>query len=210
MLAITDTGMGMDAATQARIFEPFFTTKPGHGTGLGLATVYGIVKQSGGYIWVHSEPGRGTTFRIYFPRVEELPEAAAAPAPAEPPGGSETVLLVEDQEALRGVVRESLEAVGYRVLEAADGPGALELAAATREPIHLLLTDVIMPRMSGVELAERLRARQADLRVVFMSGYTDDVITRSGLLAQNSRLLQKPFTTPVLARTVREALSSQA
>jgi PAS domain S-box-containing protein len=210
MLAISDTGVGMDAATQARIFEPFFTTKPGSGTGLGLATVYGIVKQSGGYIWVYSEPGRGTTFRIYFPRVEELPEAAAAPAPAESPGGHETVLLVEDQEALRGVVRESLEGLGYRVLEAPDGKGALELAAAAREPIHLLLTDVIMPRMSGVELAERLRARHEGLRVVFMSGYTDDVVTRSGLLAQRGRLLQKPFTTPVLARTLREALATPA
>ena len=210
MLAVSDTGVGMDETTRARIFEPFFTTKAaGEGTGLGLATVYGIVKQCGGYIWVYSEPGRGTTFRLYFPRAFELPEAespdAAPPADLH---GHETILVVEDQEMLRGVVRESLEGFGYRVLEASDGEAALALAGTHGQEIALVLTDVVMPRMSGVELAARLRDTKPHLRILFMSGYTQDMVARHGLLQSGTLLLEKPFTALALARKIQEAMSA--
>ncbi len=208
MLAVSDTGVGMDAETQRRLFEPFFTTKPvGQGTGLGLATVYGIVKQSGGYIWVYSEPGVGTTFKIYLPRVDDLPEDT-------PPGdsstiiggGSETILLVEDNPALRAMIRRRLTASGYTLLLAADGEAALALAEAHPEPIDLLLTDVVMPKLGGAELAQRLGALRPGLRVLFMSGYTDGAIVQHGVLEEGVVLLEKPFSGERLLRVVREIL----
>jgi CheY-like chemotaxis protein len=206
MLAVSDTGVGMDAQTQARIFEPFFTTKePGKGTGLGLATVYGIVKQSGGFIWVYSEPGHGTTFKIYLPRVDELVVPVAALA-QQLVGGSETVLVVEDVAAVRTVACEMLARHGYRVLEAPDGDTALRLAAKHQGQIHLLLTDVVMPDVSGRELADQLAALRPGLRVLFMSGYTDDAVVRHGVLQEGIAYLQKPFTPDTLARKVRRVL----
>jgi CheY-like chemotaxis protein len=198
----------MDTETQSRIFEPFFTTKPeGRGTGLGLSTVYGIVKQSDGNIWVYSEPGQGTTFKIYLPRVEE--EATAVEpggATVEAPRGTETVLLVEDQDMVRDMVREALEMSGYAVLAASGGADALALAAGHSGPIHLLVTDVVMPGMSGRELAEQLSTVRPTLRVLFMSGYTDDAISRHGILEEGVTFLQKPFTPDALSRKVRELL----
>jgi len=208
MLAVSDTGIGMDAATQARIFEPFFTTKPeGTGTGLGLATVYGIVKQSGGYIWVYSEPDHGTTFKVYLPRVDApLSEVLVPAARAEAPRGTDTILVVEDQEALREMIREVLEEQGYTVLEASAGEEALAVAREHRGPIHLLLTDVVMPRMSGRELAERLASVRPETRALYMSGYSNGTISDRGMLAEGAALIEKPFTTESLARAVRETL----
>ena len=204
MLAVTDTGVGMEPAVRERIFEPFFTTKEvGKGTGLGLSTVYGIVQQSGGAIWVYSEPGQGTTFKIYLPSVDEPAEADQAPE--EPPrGGSETVLLCEDEPDLRELTREVLEEFGYRVLEAADGRHALEVSAGHTGPIHLLLTDVVMPRMNGSDLAAQL-TRERPLRVLYMSGYTETSVVRRGDVP-GAAFLQKPFSPTALARTVREVL----
>ena len=210
LLAISDTGTGMDAATQARIFEPFFTTKGvGKGTGLGLAMVYGIVKQSGGYIWVNSEPGHGTTFKIYLPRVDEearllRPEAAAM----EMPRGSETVLLVEDEAAVRQMSREILEMCGYRVTEAADGNEAMALCERDDGAFDLLITDVVMPRMSGTELARRLAVARPEMRVLYMSGYTDQTIVRHGVLEDGTNFIQKPFSPDALARKAREVLDA--
>ncbi|MBI1966852.1 MAG: PAS domain S-box protein [Gemmatimonadetes bacterium] len=210
LLAVTDTGVGMDRETQTRIFEPFFTTKErGKGTGLGLASVYGIVKQSGGWIWVYSEPGRGSTFKIYLPRVEEPPERAVSRiAVEEPAGGTETVLLVEDESAVRGLAREALEQFGYQVLEAADGAQAVLLARDYPDRIHLLLTDVVMPGMPGSELAERLARARPDIRILFTSGYADTAVSRRGVLALDVAFLQKPYTPEVLARKVREVLDA--
>ena len=209
-LAVTDSGLGMDEATQAHLFEPFFTTKEvGKGTGLGLATVYGIVKQSGGYIWVYSEPGRGTTVKVYLPRV---PGAAEPPLPEpEPPalrGGHETVLLVEDAAPVRTLARRSLEACGYQVIDAADGPSALELSARHTGEIAVLVTDVVMPGMSGRELAERLAPTRPAMKVLYTSGYTDDAMVRQGVLNAGVAFLQKPFVPDSLARKVREVLDS--
>jgi len=208
MLAVSDTGVGMDAETQNRIFEPFFTTKPaGQGTGLGLATVYGIVKQSAGYIWVYSEPGLGTTFKIYLPRVDEMPDGISPASPSESTrGGDETILLVEDNAALREVTRRRLEELGYTVLLAADGAEALALAGARSEPIDLLLTDVVMPNLGGGELAQRLAALRPGLRVLYMSGYTDGAIEQHGVLAAGVMLLEKPFSGEQLLRAVRVVL----
>jgi len=211
MLAISDTGAGMDSETQSHIFEPFFTTKGTKGTGLGLSTVYGIVKQSGGYIWVYSEQGRGTTFKIYLPRVEsaESPAHVAVSAQsATAEVGTETILLVEDEANLRYLARQFLEKQGYRVIEAADGAVAMQIAVAHEGVIHLLLTDVIMPGMNGRELAQRISEIRPNVKVLYMSGYTENVIGRDGTLDAGVRLLQKPFTLRDLKSKVREVLDS--
>jgi len=210
LLSVTDTGVGMDEETQAHIFEPFFTTKDvGEGTGLGLATVYGIVKQSGGFIWVYSEVGTGTTFKIYLPQVDQVAETPAAQA-TEPTSlqGSEAILVVEDSTQLRTLIREVLELYGYRVLDAPSGAAALEVVSQPGTHVDLLFTDVIMPGMNGRELADTLTAKQPGLKVVFASGYTADALTRYGV-EQGSGYLQKPFSPKVLAMKVREVLDSR-
>jgi len=209
-LTVSDTGHGMDAVTQARIFEPFFTTKPaGKGSGLGLATVYGIVKQSGGYIWVSSEPGRGTTFRIYLPEFTgpalDLPVATAPASPR----GAETILIVEDEAAVRRMACRALASQGYAILEAENGAVALDLLAKTQGSVDLVLSDVVMPVLNGRELSERLAADRPEIRVLFMSGYTDDDIIRRGLLQPGAPFLQKPFMPADLSRKVREVLDSR-
>jgi two-component system cell cycle sensor histidine kinase/response regulator CckA len=209
LLTVADTGVGMDAETQARIFEPFFTTKEiGKGTGLGLSTVYGVVRQSGGHIWVYSEPGQGTTFRIYLPIAGQAALAKQSPAaPAESLRGSETILLVEDEEALRGLTRDLLEHSGYTVLEAELPDAATEIARNYGAPIHLLLTDMVMPGMNGKDLATKLASMRPEMKVVFMSGYTG--FTHEGLADPEIALLVKPFTRETLLRKVREALESE-
>ncbi|MBI2526920.1 MAG: PAS domain S-box protein [Candidatus Rokubacteria bacterium] len=210
-LAVADTGHGMDRDTQARIFEPFFTTKEvGRGTGLGLATVYGVVKQSEGFIWVESEPGRGTRFEIFLPRVEEVVQPKTpVPAEAQRTSGAETILLVEDEEPLLDLGREILRAAGYAVLAARDGAQALEISEAHAGPIDLLLTDVVMPRMSGRALAEQLTRLRPGMRVLYMSGYTHDTPGLQGVLEPGTALLQKPFSPPGLAAKVREVLDTE-
>ena len=211
MLTISDTGMGMDSETQSHIFEPFFTTKGTKGTGLGLSTVYGIIKQSGGYIWVYSESGKGTTFKIYLPRVPERAESPAVVSTAESVAtepGTETILLVEDEANLRYLARQFLEKQGYRVIEAADGAVAMQIAVAHEGMIHLLLTDVIMPGMNGRELAQRVSEIRPNTKVLYMSGYTENVIGHNGTLDAGVRLLQKPFTLRELKSKVREVLDS--
>ena len=207
MLAVSDTGHGMDAAVKARIFEPFFTTKdPGKGTGLGLATVFGIVKQSGGSIGVYSEPGHGTTFKVYLPRVDETIDQAATAATPTLARGSETILLVEDDDEVRALARETLDGHGYTVIPASAPAEALQLAGSHSGPIHLLVTDVVLPQLSGRGLAERLAPEHRDLRVLYMSGYTDDAIVRHGMLEEGTAFLQKPFTPYTLLSKVREVL----
>ncbi len=208
MLAVSDTGVGMDAELQARLFEPFFTTKErGKGTGLGLSTTYGIVKQSGGSIWVYSEPGHGTTFKIYLPRCEEPLEDRLAPAPPTAPAtGTESVLLVEDEPEVRRLVEKLLGLRGYGVLSAASPSEAIAIARRHEEPIELLLTDVIMPGMNGRELARILAETRPRMKVLYMSGYTDAAISQQGILAPGTAFLSKPFTPDVLARKVREVI----
>ncbi|HEX9610644.1 MAG TPA: response regulator [Gemmatimonadales bacterium] len=209
LLAVSDTGSGMSEETQSHLFEPFFTTKElGKGTGLGLATVYGIVKQSGGHVWAYSELGHGTTFKIYLPRVDEPAEPLATRTRAAPESlrGTETILLVEDEAAVRAVTRLLLERNGYTVLVAPAGSAALALLDGGDVRVDLLLTDVVMPGMSGRELAERLASRCPGLRVVYMSGYTDDAIVRHGMLEPGLEYLQKPFRPDGLLLKVREVL----
>jgi two-component system, cell cycle sensor histidine kinase and response regulator CckA len=207
MIAVSDTGHGMDRATVARVFEPFFTTREqGKGSGLGLATAYGIVKQSGGHIWVYSEPGHGTVFKVYLP-------PALSGVPRRPPvddsedlrRGWETVLLVEDEDAVRALAREVLRRHGYTVLEARHGVDALRVAERHPDPIHLMITDVVMPHMSGRDLAERLGAAREAMKVLFMSGYTDHAVVHRDL-TPGTDFLQKPFTPDVFARKVRSVL----
>lgn len=211
LVSVHDTGVGMDAATCAQIFEPFFTTKQkGKGTGLGLATVYGIVKQSGGYIFAYSEPGQGSTFKIYLPRVEEIAaQSDANQLPAAALTGNETLLVVEDDEVVRNLTRKMLETRGYHVLAAAGGREALALAAQHAEPLPLLITDVIMPEMSGRELAQRLAQLRPDMQVIYVSGYTGETIMHHGVLEPGVHFLQKPFTADVLALKVRQLLDNR-
>ncbi|MDQ3137501.1 MAG: response regulator [Gemmatimonadota bacterium] len=209
-LTVSDTGQGMDPATRARVFEPFFTTKPpGQGSGLGLATVYGIVKQSGGYVWVYSEPGQGSSFKIYLPElVGSAAEPSAAAVPVSP-RGAETILIVEDESAVRRMASRALTDQGYTIIEAENGAAALELLAREPSAVDLVLTDVVMPVLNGGELGERLAAERPELRVLFMSGYTDDDIVRRGLLRPGLPFLQKPFMPADLSRKVREVLDTR-
>jgi len=210
LLAVSDTGIGMDAETRAQIFEPFFTTKePGHGTGLGLATVYGIVNQSGGYIWVYSEVGKGTTFKIYFPATVATPEPSRiSREPQLALTGHETILLVEDEASLRSLIEQVLGAQGYKVLVASTGEAALDMVKRHKGPIHLLITDVVMPKMGGRQLVEQLAPNRPEMRIVFMSGYTNNALLHNESLQQGTLFLQKPFTPDVLLRKVRDALNS--
>jgi PAS domain S-box-containing protein len=211
LLALTDSGCGMDKVSLARLFEPFFTTKEmGKGTGLGLATSYGIVKQSGGYIWAYSEPGRGTTFKIYLPRTDaELTLKEAEAAGETPRGQGESILLVEDESSLRDMCEIVLSRLGYRVSTAGSGPGAMALVAGTGKRPDLVITDVIMPCMSGAELAQRLRKDHPGLKVLYMSGYPDEAITHHGVLEPGISFLQKPFSERSLAVKVREVLGAR-
>jgi PAS domain S-box-containing protein len=210
MLAVTDTGTGISAEVMPHLFEPFFTTKgPGQGTGLGLATVYAIVKQSGGYIWVYSEPDKGTTFKIYLPKVEEPPQSLRKPAAAEPlRRGSETVLLVEDNEPVRILTGRVLRQYGYTVLDAPDGLQALDVIAQHWGPIHLMITDIVMPRMSGPELAKRLAAPHPSMKVLYMSGHADDAFLHHGAPDFRPAFLEKPFAATTLLEKVREVLEA--
>jgi two-component system, cell cycle sensor histidine kinase and response regulator CckA len=209
-LAVTDTGEGIDRETLERIFEPFFTTKErGKGTGLGLSTVYGIVKQSGGEIEVQSQPGKGTTFRLYFPKIERLAlEGGKAAASTRVPGGTETILLLEDDPGVRQLVHSMLVRHGYAVLEAQDWRDAVRLLGDEQGPVHLLLSDVVMPEMSGVAVAERLAPLRPEMRVLFMSGYANNALGDHGILDQSVAFLQKPFTADDLAIKVREVLGT--
>jgi CheY-like chemotaxis protein len=211
MLSVTDTGMGMDSETQAHIFEPFFTTKElGKGTGLGLATVYGVVKQSDGYIWVDSAPGKGASFKVFLPQTTE---GAAHPADAqngvENLTRTETILLAEDSQPLRRLAKSFLEAHGFTVLSACDGADAMRIAESHAGRVHLLVTDVIMPGINGRVLAERLLARDRRMKILYMSGYTDSFIAGHGVLEKGSFLLNKPFTEQALIQKVLEVLGAE-
>jgi PAS domain S-box-containing protein len=209
MLTITDTGIGMDEATRRRIFEPFFTTKePGTGTGLGLSTVHGIVEQSGGTIWVYSEPGVGTTFKIYLPRLEKATPMDPAVRPTKPLTGTETILIVEDEDSVRKLSTRILQAAGYTVLGAANGGEALLLLERHGALVHLMLTDVVMPTMSGRELATRLAKIRPEMKVLYTSGYTDDDVLRRGVLDEGTHFISKPYSLSELSRKVREVLDA--
>jgi two-component system cell cycle sensor histidine kinase/response regulator CckA len=208
MLSVSDTGIGMAQEVKERIFEPFFTTKEkGKGTGLGLSTVYGIVKQSGGNIWVYSELEKGTTFKIYLPRVDEpLEELKEEVRKKGLPGGSETIFVVEDNEEVRKLAKRILEKQGYKVLDGSQGNEALQICEGHKGPIHLMVTDVVMPGMSARELANRLMSVHPEMKVLYMSGYTDNAITHHGVLEKGMNYIQKPFTVDGLLRKVREVL----
>jgi two-component system cell cycle sensor histidine kinase/response regulator CckA len=212
MLAVTDRGCGMDAQTQARIFEPFFTTKePGKGTGLGLSTVYGIIKQSGGNVWVYSELGHGSSFKVYLPRLDDAAdELSGREQDHQIKKGSETILLVEDEEMVRELSEEILRDHGYKVLVATNGEEAIRVCERYAGPIHLVVTDVVMPKMSGPELAHRLALLRPTAKTLFLSGYTNASMTHSDLLNQDAEFLQKPFSEEVLTRKVREILDTAA
>jgi two-component system, cell cycle sensor histidine kinase and response regulator CckA len=209
-LVVGDTGGGIPPEVQARIFEPFFTTKPvGQGTGLGLSMVYGIVKQSGGFVWVYSEPGHGTVFKLYLPRVGQLPEARGPLASGTIPRGDETILVVEDDEMVRLLTARLLASQGYTPIEARDGREALELVAAHPGQVQLVLSDVVMPELGGTEFARRLAELRPDLPILFMSGFTDDEVVRRGLLDPDAPYLQKPFDAAAIGRRVRELLDER-
>jgi two-component system cell cycle sensor histidine kinase/response regulator CckA len=211
MLSVSDNGVGMSPEVRERIFEPFFTTKEkGKGTGLGLSTAYGIVKQSGGNIWVYSEPGQGTTLKIYLPQVDEPLEEMKEEVVKEISRGHETILIVEDEDAVRKLAVRVLKRQGYKVLEAPDGGKALMLCEAYKEPIHLILTDVVMPGMSGRKFADRLKAIHPEAKVLYMSGYTDNAILHHGILEPGTNFIQKPFTVENLPRKVREVLDKRS
>lgn len=209
MLAVSDTGVGMDRQTQDRVFEPFFTTKPaGQGTGLGLATVHGIVNQSGGHIWLYSEVGRGTTFKLYFPRTADEPDVVTGEPSAPPPRGNETILLVEDETAVREFARRILGTAGYTVFPIANPKEAIDFSRTSDHRIDVIVTDVVLPTMNGKDLAEKLREHRPNCAVMFMSGYTDDAIVRHGVLEPGTWFLQKPFTAEALLTKVRDLLDS--
>jgi nitrogen-specific signal transduction histidine kinase/ActR/RegA family two-component response regulator len=212
MLAISDNGIGMDAATQARLFEPFFTTKgKGKGTGLGLSTIYGIVKQSGGFIWVYSEQGKGSTFKIYFPRVEgQSPTATIESNVQHKLNVSETVFVVEDEPSVRALTSRILQSRGYAVLEASNGKLALDIAQKHSGEIHMVITDVVMPEMGGKALVSQLKMDRPDIKVLFVSGYADNAIVHHGILDSGIEFLQKPFSSENLLRKVREVLNSHS
>jgi len=211
LLAVSDTGCGMDRATIARIFEPFFSTKGEKATGLGLATVHGIVKQSGGHVAVYSEVGHGTTFKVYLPRVQQqrAHSGKSHPGLAAKPLGSETVVVVEDEDSVRALIQYVLKDCGYTVLVARDGAEALRIAGQHGGRLDLLVTDVVLPRMSGREVAERLVGTHLGMKVLFVSGYTDDAVVRHGILDAEVAFLQKPFSPASLAAKVREVLDQQ-
>jgi signal transduction histidine kinase/ActR/RegA family two-component response regulator len=210
MLAISDTGEGMDEATRLRIFEPFFTTKErGKGTGLGLSMVYGIVKQNKGSIWVYSEPGQGTAFKIYLPRIDQAVDSEPDASAESAARGTETLLIVEDEEAVCTLLKQFLVSAGYQVLTAINGGEALMLLERYRKPVHLLLSDVVMPGMSGRELADRLLIIHPEMKVLFMSGYTDNAIVHHGILDPGAHFIGKPFTMAAVQRKVREVLDSE-
>jgi CheY-like chemotaxis protein len=208
MLAVSDNGMGMDVETRKHIFEPFYTTKErGRGTGLGLATIYGIVRQSGGHIWLYSEPGIGSTFKLFFPRAEADVDRDE-PAPATPDLGSGTILLVEDEDAVRDIVRRILERAGYRVVAMADAPAALEVVRGRGEQIAALVSDVVMPGLMGTELADFVRRERPEIGIVLLSGYTAETLDLADLLARGARFLSKPFAPDALIREVGEAIAA--
>jgi len=211
MLAVSDTGQGMSRETQARVFEPFFTTKEkGKGTGLGLSTVYGIVKQSGGSIWMYSEPGRGTTFKIYLPRVDALAEDKVVVPILNGLGGDETILLVEDEDSVREVASRILRRQGYVVVEARNGKEALKEFGERGREFDLIITDIVMPEMGGLELAQRVREWAPAARILFTSGYTEDAVLRRSFLEPGAEFIEKPFTPARLAERARQVLDSEA
>lgn len=211
MLAARDTGIGMDKETQEHIFDPFFTTKEiGKGTGLGLSTIYGIVKQNNGFIWVYSEPGQGSTFKIYLPKAKGDAEPLDKKrTPVKALGGSETILIAEDNNGLRKLMRTVLKQKGYKVLESESGEDALRVVEGHDGPIDLLVTDVVMPNMGGKDLADRLQSIYPQMKVIYMSGYTDNTIAHHGVLERGLNFIEKPFTLEVLAHKVREVLNTE-